>query len=182
MRKILSMALAGIVIMIVAGCSKTANKAQGAEESGEKWSRLVEEDDVIFKLNAKNSIHTANGQSTPYLDVACGKENMIALRVTAPLPASASAKTNLSLTLDAAAPIRQDWFGTAGQKGEILTPVSAEAGLHLLLQIMDAKTLKIEFTPRGGSPQSTTFSVLDLKDRFGHEPACKGWRDPSNYR
>lgn len=182
-RKILLLVLAGNVIMMVAGCSKAVvDKSQSMEAKGERWSRTVEEDDVIFKLNAKNSIQTAANQSTPYLDIACGKDNMIAFRISEPLPASASSKTNIGLVLDGAAPIRQEWFETVGHNGETMTPLSAEIGLHLLLQILEAKTLKVEFTPKGGSPQSATFSVLDLKDRFGHEPACASWRDLRNYQ
>ena len=182
MRRIISLVLAGVVVMAVGGCSKSANKDQATESKEATWERVGDADGVAFKVLAKNSIQTANGQSTPILYIGCGNITMLTVRLPEPLPKSTSWKAKVGIVLDGTNAHRQDWDEATDEHGDLFAPPSQEAQLHLLNQILEAKSLKLEFTPKGGTLQSAVFNVPGLKERFGHEPACKSWLDPSNYK
>lgn len=182
MRRIFSLVLAAVIVMLVAGCSKSANKGQAAESKEETWERVGDADSVAFKVLAKNSIQTANGQSTPILYIGCGNITMLTVRLPEPSPKSVSWKTKVGIVLDWTNAQRQDWEEVTNENGDAFAPQSQEAQLHLLNQILEAKSLKLEFTPKGGTLQSAAFNVPGLKERFGHEPACKSWLDQSKYK
>lgn len=176
--------VAGLILL--AGCKgadQPARTSQGPEYQGETWERVQGTQGVALKLHATNAIQTATSRTTPILYVGCGGL-ATALMITVPdnVPGSKSRPSRVQVALDRAAPVQQKWFEFADDLGRHWSPISAEARLHLLMQMLDAKTLRVDLSSNGASPQTATFNVQGFRASFTHEPTCATWRDPAKYR
>jgi hypothetical protein len=178
MKRIAAFVIASMVGVVMPGCSK---RAQTTEQKL-TWERISEGNSVAFKVRSTAPISTVGGESSPILYVGCGKLTTVMVKLPGDLPKSVSFSAKVGTVLDGANAQRQDWDEMTSGEGDLFVPKSAEAQLHLIMQLLDAKSLKVELTPKGGSLQSTTFNVQGFKDNFTNEPACKSWRDPSLYQ
>jgi hypothetical protein len=172
-----------VLLLFLAGCKSADKTAQTPEERGERWERIEAKQSVAFKLHAKNAIATATKPITPILYVGCGDlATIIAVRAPGDAPASEIGSSKVKFALDGAAPVEQQWIEIRDKAGANWSPESAEVRLHFLLQVLGAKTLRVDLISEDGSSRTATFDLLDFKDRFTHEPSCAAWRDRSRYQ
>jgi hypothetical protein len=182
-----SLLFVAVTAVALAGCSKSSNSkstnsAQTGEARKQTWERVGSGSVLAFKVQGNDPVSTGQGPITPVLYVGCGRLTMLMIRLPGTLPKSAAFDSKVGLVLDGANAQREDWQEVTNEEGDTFAPPNAAAKLHLVVQMLEAKSLKVEMTPKGGALQSTTFNVQGFKDMFGSEPACKSWRDPSNYQ
>lgn len=113
---------------------------------------------VNFHINSKNQVNEQHGSTEVFFFVSCGIDPPVSVRT------EAVADGHVKLSFDDAPPIRQIWKPS----GDYLTTRSP-----LIRQLVRAKTLKFEFTPRDGTPQVAIFNMANLKELASQEAACK---------
>lgn len=142
--------------------------AQAMLQNGEWMThrlKIGEEDEVIFSLEAKNTIHVLGNDAPGTLKITCGVGSLI--DIDAPPPQN----MNVKVAYDAAAPVQEKWEYSA----DLLGPASLDARKQLLSRLLDAKTFSFEYTPKGASPQTLTFDLAGLKDLVNREKSCESW-------
>jgi len=175
----MSKAILLMLLGLLAGCSvgdapeqKAAKDSHASEAKGEKWDRMPAgqvngRDKTFLSLNATSSIHVQDKNFTPELNIGCGPGSHVYVKVPA------TEDRNVRVAFDQSAPVQQKWF--VGPDHDVLGPPTNEAEHFFLGQLLGAKLFRLEFTPKGGTPQSVTFNVLDLGDIMNHDTACTSW-------
>jgi hypothetical protein len=158
LRKVWLIGFLGLVL----GCS------QGWQRKELKLEGLPEAT-IAFMVRAQDKIDTPAGERTAELAISCGGNDSIRLVATR-LPIETG---DVRIAFDGETPVSQKWL-SASSYGVLLSPPK-ESENNLLSHLINAKTFRVELTPKGGKPQFSSFNLRNINDLMSQEKACRPW-------
>lgn len=141
--------------------------------SGARW--VSDRKSVAFELKANNRVAVWMGQVQPSLVVRCvsNRTEVFVFTETAAKIEPGMEDRAVRVRLDDEPYVEERWPDSEEHKG-----LFAPHGETLAQRLVNARTLRFEFTPHNASPAEVQFNVAGLRDLI--EPVQKkcGWKQP----
>lgn len=177
LKKMWSSALAGVFVMMVApGCSRHPELAKTNEKGSSEWKRrqtkLVGQPDfILFSISAGNRIDTPTGEKVVQFGLSCGGFTPFMIQAG---PGAEAESGDVKIGFDGAALAPKKWKAQGVGDFPLYAFELADADQgDFVRQLRHAGTFQLEFTPKGGKPQLSTFKLLNISSLIDQEESCK---------